>query len=91
MWVRHVGLQLFLKCHWQSYIMSFLTSPYKERGLSGAAALLLEVLLLDLQPEANISSSSMRAGFSICPQNSNIISHTRRPPFSLLFQLSPHE
>lgn len=70
MWVRHVGLQLFLKCHWQSYIMSFLTSPYKERGLSGAAVLLLlllEVLLLDLQPEANIGSRSMPAGFSICP------------------------
>lgn len=86
MWVRHVGLQLFLKCHWQSYIMSFLTSPYKERGLSGAAVLLLlEVLLLDLQPEANISSSSMQAGFSICPQNSNIMSHTRTCLFSFLF------
>lgn len=26
-------LQLFLKCHSQSYIMCFLTSPYKERGI----------------------------------------------------------
>lgn len=32
--------QLFLKCHWWSYIMSYLTSPYKERGISGAAVLL---------------------------------------------------
>lgn len=43
-------LQLSLKCHWQSYIMSYLTSPYKESGMSGAAVVLLEVLLLDLQP-----------------------------------------
>lgn len=43
-------LQLSLKCHWQSYIMSYLTSPYKETGISGAAVVPLEVLLLDLQP-----------------------------------------
>lgn len=43
-------LQLSLKCHLQSYIMSYLTCPYKERSVSGAAVVSLKVLLLDLQP-----------------------------------------
>lgn len=40
MWVSQYRLQLFLKCHCWSCIMSYLTSPYMERGISGADGLL---------------------------------------------------